>query len=297
MIAFIDIIIFTFAYTYLYILDFMEIICMYKFIVSDLDGTLLSSECKITNYTKKVIQDLYKKGFCFLFASGRHYFEILEICNYCKITAFMITSNGAKIYNLNKKLIFTSNIDKHVIVNLLKHIDLDTDIIMHMYCNEKWYIHKKNIEKYYYNDKSSCKYQVSDFYFFEMDNVSKIFFTSNYFSKLFLLREKIINLFKSDLDLAFSSKTCLEIMSKKVSKGNALTFLMKYLNSSLTDCIAFGNAMNDIDMLKIAGKACIMLNSDLELKNQLPYAEIVLSNDNDGVARYLEVFLKKEVLS
>lgn len=270
---------------------------MYKFIVSDLDGTLLSSEYKITNYTKKVIQDLYKKGFFFLFASGRHYFEILEICNYCKITAFMITSNGAKIYDLNKNLIFTSDIDKNVILNLLNYVDLDTDIIMHMYCNEKWYIHKKNVEKYCYNKKLSCKYQVSDFYFFEMDNVSKIFFTSNNFSKLSILRKKIINLFESNLDLVFSSKTCLEIMSKKVSKGNALIFLMKYLNCSLTDCIAFGNAMNDIDMLKIVGKACIMLNSDLELKNKLPYAEIVLSNDNDGVARYLEFFLKKEVLS
>ncbi|WP_321160487.1 HAD-IIB family hydrolase [Buchnera aphidicola] len=246
-------------------------------------------------------KELYRicitKDFVFFFASGRHYFEILEICNYCKITAFMITSNGAKIYNLDKKLIFTSNIDKDVIANLLRYIDLDTDIIMHMYCNEKWYIHKKNIEKYYYNYRSSSQYQVSDFYFFKMDNVSKIFFTSNYFSKLFLLKEKIIDLFKSDLDWVFSSKTCLEIMSKKVSKGNALTFLMKYLNSSLTDCIAFGNAMNDMDMLKIVGKACIMVNSDLELKKQLPYAEIVLSNDNDGVARYLEVFLKKSVLS
>ncbi|CAL4317979.1 Cof-type HAD-IIB family hydrolase [Buchnera aphidicola] len=270
---------------------------MYKFIVSDLDGTLLSSEYKITNYTKKIIQDLYKKGFCFFFASGRHYFEILEICNYCQIAAFMISSNGAKIYNLNKKLIFTSNIDKHVILNLLHHIDLDTNIIMHMYCNEKWYIHKKNIEKYYYDDRSSCGYHVSDFYFFKMDNVSKIFFTSNHYSKLSLLREKITNLFKSDLNLSFSSKTCLEIMSKKVSKGNALNFLMKYLNCSLKDCIVFGNAMNDMDMLKIAGKACIMLNSDLELKNQLPHAEIVLSNDNDGVARYLEVFLNKKVLS
>jgi len=81
-------------------------------------------------------------------------------------------------------------------------------------------------------------------------------------------------------------------MSKKVSKGNALFFLIKYLNYSLKNCIAFGNAMNDIEMLKISGKACIVQNADLELKSKLPYIEVIKSNDEDGVASYLDRLYK-----
>ena len=36
---------------------------MYKAIAVDLDGTLLSSENKITQYTKKIIEILIKKHF------------------------------------------------------------------------------------------------------------------------------------------------------------------------------------------------------------------------------------------
>ncbi|CAL4042032.1 Pyridoxal phosphate phosphatase YigL [Buchnera aphidicola (Pemphigus populi)] len=266
---------------------------MYNIIVSDLDGTLLSSEYKITDYTKKIIQILYQQGFFFVFATGRHYFDVLEICNYCEITAFMITSNGAQIYNLDKHLIFACDIKSNVISNFLQNINLDTDVVMQMYCKNQWYIDRKNIKKYFFYQGSYFKHQVVDFDCFKMDNVSKIFFTSNNRNKLSLLKKEIMHLFKEDLNISFSSNTCLEIMSKKVSKGNALIFLMKYLNFSLKNCITFGNAMNDIEMLKISGKACIVQNSDLALKNKLPYVEVIGSNDNNGVACYLDSFLKK----
>lgn len=265
---------------------------MYNVIVFDLDGTLLSSKYKITNYTKKVIQMLYKKKFHLVFATGCHYLEVLEICNDCKITAFMITSNGAKIYNLNRDLIFTCSIKKNIILKLLNNIDLGTDIVMQMYCDDEWYINKINIEKYCFNKGSSFKYKVLDVNYFKIDNVSKVFFTSNNFNQLSLLKKKIKSLFKKDLNLSFSSITCLEIMSKRVSKGNALIFLMKYLNFSLKDCISFGNAMNDIEMLKVSGKACMVQNADLELKNKLPHIEIIQSNDEDGVAFYLDRLYK-----
>ena len=135
----------------------MEIVSMYNIIVFDLDGTLLSSEYKITDYTKKIIQTLYKKRLYLVFATGCHYLEVLEICNDFKITAFMITSNGAKIYNLNRDLIFTCSIKKNIILELLNNIDLGTDIVMQMYCDDQWYINKINIEKYFFNKETSFK--------------------------------------------------------------------------------------------------------------------------------------------
>ncbi|HXK00405.1 MAG TPA: Cof-type HAD-IIB family hydrolase [Buchnera sp. (in: enterobacteria)] len=265
---------------------------MYDVIVVDLDGTLLSSEHKVTDYTKKIIQTLYKKKFYLVFATGCHYFEVLKICNYCQVSAFMITSNGAKIYDLNRDLIFTCSIKKDIIIKLLNNIDLGTNIVMHMYCNNQWYINKTNIEQYFCHKGSSFKYKVLDFNSFTMDNVSKVFFTSNNCNQLSLLKKKIECLFNKDLNLSFSSTTCFEIMSKKVSKGNALIFLMKYLKISLKNCISFGNAMNDIEMLRISGKACIVQNADLELINQLPHIEVIKSNNEDGVASYLDCLYK-----
>lgn len=47
-------------------------------------------------------------------------------------------------------------------------------------------------------------------------------------------------------------------MAGGVSKGHALEAVAKKLGYSLQDCIAFGDGMNDAEMLSMAGKGCIM---------------------------------------
>ena len=47
-------------------------------------------------------------------------------------------------------------------------------------------------------------------------------------------------------------------------------------------------------MLKSTGKGLIMGNAPESLKNKLSYLEVILTNDNEGVATYLsEKLLKK----
>ena len=43
----------------------------YKVLVLDLDGTLTNSKKKITDYTKKILLNLQKKGVHIVLASGR----------------------------------------------------------------------------------------------------------------------------------------------------------------------------------------------------------------------------------
>ena len=45
----------------------------YKIVVSDLDGTLLNSQHRISDYTVRTIRKLEKKGIKFVIATGRHY--------------------------------------------------------------------------------------------------------------------------------------------------------------------------------------------------------------------------------
>lgn len=50
-----------------------------KFVVSDLDGTLLNSKSQVSDYTIKVINDLYNKGIPFAIATGRAYCSTKDI--------------------------------------------------------------------------------------------------------------------------------------------------------------------------------------------------------------------------
>ena len=63
--------------------------------------------------------------------------------------------------------------------------------------------------------------------------------------------------------------------------------MVESLGYQLKDSIAFGDGMNDYEMLKIAGKGCIMKDASPELKSLLPELEVIGSNADDAVPHYL----------
>ncbi|UPT14420.1 Cof-type HAD-IIB family hydrolase [Buchnera aphidicola] len=260
---------------------------MYRIITVDLDGTLLSPQNKITKYTKKIIKLLLSKGLYVVFASGRHHIDMMYIRDSLNIKIFMITSNGAKIYGLDNQLIFENDLNIDIASNLIYLTHLDSDIITQVYQNDHWYINNSKIKNNFCPSLSLLQYQYFHPDTFNFSKISKIFFTSNNFKKLFNLEKHIIDSLDKKVHANFSSPGCLEVISGKTSKGFGLKIISNNLGISLKECITFGNGMNDYDMLKISGKACIMENSDLRLKNILPHAEVIGNNKDDSVAVFL----------
>ncbi|MEN2908208.1 Pyridoxal phosphate phosphatase YigL [Mannheimia haemolytica] len=87
--------------------------------------------------------------------------------------------------------------------------------------------------------------------------------------------------------MTYSALLCLEVMAKGVCKANALAELVKLRGYTLADCIAFGDGMNDVEMLSLAGKGCLMGNADPRLKAVLPNNEVIGFNKDEAVASYL----------
>ncbi|QCI19617.1 MAG: Cof-type HAD-IIB family hydrolase [Buchnera aphidicola (Brevicoryne brassicae)] len=267
---------------------------MCRIITVDLDGTLLSSKNKITEYTKKIINLLTKKNF-FIIASGRHYLDVIKIRDILNIQSFMITSNGARIYDLDNKLIFSDDLDKDIALKLCKIVYEDKDIITQIYRNNKWYINNNKIDNNFCPSLTSLEYKNFNLENFRFNKINKIFFTSKNFHKLYNLEKKIIQSWNNKVNISFSVPGCLEVVSGKSSKGYGLKLISRLLNIPLKNCFSFGDGMNDHDMLVVSGKSYIMKNADLRLKNALPNVKIIESNDNDGVAKCLyEIFIKNK---
>ena len=61
----------------------------------------------------------------------------------------------------------------------------------------------------------------------------------------------------------------------------------------LKNTIAIGDDYNDVSMFKIAGYSVVMQNANNEVKKYADY--ITLSNEENGVAVFLEKLLKNEI--
>ena len=77
-------------------------------------------------------------------------------------------------------------------------------------------------------------------------------------------------------------------MAQGVSKGAALARVAERLGVALGEVIAFGDGMNDLEMLQLVGKGVRMANADPRLQEALPHLEEIGNNREESVARYLE---------
>jgi hydroxymethylpyrimidine pyrophosphatase-like HAD family hydrolase len=76
-------------------------------------------------------------------------------------------------------------------------------------------------------------------------------------------------------------------MTSDVSKGRALKFVLNRLDIDTAHCVAFGDNMNDIDLLETAGRPFMMKNANPDLARLLPNIPRTGNNFEAGVAHQL----------
>ena len=77
-----------------------------------------------------------------------------------------------------------------------------------------------------------------------------------------------------------------QIMHKDATKANAVAALARYWIIAQSEIVAFGDDLNDIDLLIYAGVGVAVANALDEVRAIAKY--ICDANENDGVAKWLE---------
>ncbi|CAH6885229.1 phosphosugar phosphatase YigL [Vibrio chagasii] len=264
-----------------------------KIVASDLDGTLLAPNHQLSDFTKLTLKKLHEQGYTFIFATGRHHVDVAGIRQIAGIPAYMITSNGARVHDQNDQLMYSQNVPQELVQPVIDIVRQDPNIFIHMYQNEDWLLDREDEMLAKFHSESGFSYKR-----FEADNapndgIAKVFFTHPEQDHEYLVtfEQKLKEAFGDKLNVAFSTPWCLEVMAAEVSKGHALDAVAKSLNLTLDNCVAFGDGMNDAEMLAMAGKGLIMGTSHGKVMQALPDNEVIGSNADDAVAHYLEKHL------
>lgn len=72
-----------------------------------------------------------------------------------------------------------------------------------------------------------------------------------------------------------------------VSKGAAFVRVAERLGIALSEVVAVGDCVNDLEMLSLPGKGILMENADPRLADALAYLERLGSHRDEAVARWL----------
>ena len=267
----------------------IEIVKNKKIIFIDSDGTLRDSSGVISERVKKAIQENKKKGNKIIISTSRPRYQIIKVVEEVLADDIVISSNGSEIYDSkNKRIIFNSFIEYDELIKLVEYAYLkdirliltmdDYDCVTKDIRNSNQKLLNKNDYK---NELINC-------------NVKQCMFIDKNSNEIFKLKDILSKNDKLNIvDESNEKSKCCEkwfsIVNSNCSKGNAIKILIKYLNVPIENTIAIGNDKNDISMFEVAGLSVAVANASEDIKNKVDY--ITLSNDEDGVALFLESLL------
>ena len=256
-----------------------------KFVVSDLDGTLLNPQSELSLNAIKSVALLLEKDFRFTLCSGRNLGRVLPFANTLGVKEPLITTGGALVVDAHANTIINrqglAENELAWMVDYARQADLG---ILFMFTDEAVYELRSNNGKGVYPARFLDLIQgVPDLLFLDTSDVLKI----NLFGSPEKLQaaKEFIEKNSSSFELCFVEGH-LEILRRNVNKGNALVHLAQYLDIPLESVLVIGDDANDISMFKVAGYSVAMGNALEELKEIAD--EICLSNAEDGAALFFK---------
>ncbi|MBN3813813.1 Cof-type HAD-IIB family hydrolase [Paraburkholderia sp. Ac-20347] len=262
---------------------------MYKVIATDLDGTLLNADHQVDPFTVATLQTLDAQGIRFIIATGRHYCDVAAIRGVLGVPAYLITSNGARVHAPDDALIHASNLPEPMIRRLVAPdtVGAHGRVIVSLYTDKEWFIDRDARELLAFHQDSGFTYRVTDdLASLGGAGIAKALYIGDP-ADLAHVRSSLEREFGDALYITYSLPDCLEVMVAGVSKGRALRVVLERLNEQAARCVAFGDNMNDIDMLETAGHPFMMNNANPDLITRLPQVPRIGNNFEAGVAHHL----------
>lgn len=261
---------------------------MYQVIATDLDGTLLNGEHQLDAFTVATVRHLAQAGIHFVIATGRHYCDAAGIRDLLGVRPYLVTSNGARIHAPDDTVIYAQNLLPAAVRRLVhpEVAGLHGRVIVNLFADDAWLIDRDAPHLLALYRDSGFGYEVIDMRTHGGTDVAKVLYIGEP-DDLARIAENLEHEFGNTIYVTYSLPDCLEVMAANVSKGRALQFVLGRLGAQASRCVAFGDNMNDIDLLETAGFPFVMHNANPGLIARLPHVPRIGGNFEAGVARQL----------
>ena len=174
-----------------------------KVVVSDLDGTLLNTQHRISDYTKSIFQELHNQNYLIVVATGRHHLDAMAIIEKLEVPVYLVSSNGARIHSPEKEELFSFNLDSDVVKAAL-NVEIDPEITVVLFKENVWQTNKVSEKLNAFQEKLNYRPELVDYKKLEDFGAIKIFFSCDNHEKLVKLKDDILANSSEHLHHAFS---------------------------------------------------------------------------------------------
>lgn len=286
---------------------------MIKLIASDMDGTLVSSNHKISEADARAVKKAQEKGIEFIITTGRSYEDAVPQVQQAGIECSYLVMNGSELRNANGKIIQSLYLSEMLVRDIVAELE-KANLCVELYTTggtftpsdaerRKWAVAAKinqfhpkiSVEEAYKSAGEHFLYRevtpiASLDEIFENDYfVGKIISFSHDTEKIAALRRTLPAIYSVNVTGSFAIN--LEITNPLADKGQAIKTYAEKKGIHLKEIMTIGDSYNDLGMLdERFGYTVAMGNAIEEVKEAAKYQTD--TNDENGVGKAIERFVQ-----
>ena len=229
-----------------------------KLIASDMDGTLLDENGQVPPETFDLILALREHGVRFVASSGRRYDRLCDFFSPVKDRMDFVASNGAQVFADGVQI--DREVYSHLAIRrLAKTVAMFPNMHLALFDRTKSYL---------LDDEDKVVREVDK----DLPNVERIYELpapqvsiikasifcddGNVMDNAYVLQRELGGLFT----FAPSGSSYIDAMQPGISKASGIAQVMEYHGIDASEGRAFGDAMNDYEIIRFVGTGCAMAN-------------------------------------
>ncbi|WP_246943746.1 HAD family hydrolase [Bacillus pinisoli] len=232
----------------------------YKVVFLDIDGTILRPDHTIQDSTKTAIKRLQKQGIIVFLATGRPLHEIKELGEELNITSFIAYNGAYAIFEGEE--IFKETMPSKDVTRFLEIAQLENHQLV-------FYTHEKNV---FSSREPEIVQRFIDTFHLKQNAIYSPAINQEVLGITIMTDQELASRHYQEFkEIHFTTvnvkglTNCLDVIRDHVNKGVAVKAVLDRLGLSPESAIAFGDGMNDKEMLMTVGEGFAMGNGHPDL--------------------------------
>lgn len=267
-----------------------------KIIATDLDGMLLNSDLKLSERNREVLKKLKSQGVRIVLCTGRPFDGMKHLIGELDLSGadYCVSYNGSLVQSCDgKEVLHEASISAYDFREIAAYF-AGFGLGAHGMTRDKMYTYDKSIHPLTVRESYLGNLPITVLKDEDLvpEKIIKVMAVGNP-EALEKAEQGFTKVTSASFSLNKSEAFYLEIMQDGDNKARALKILLDKLNLSSEQLMAFGNNLNDLEMLTFAQVGVAVGNAITELKEVSDF--VTETNDHDGVAQFLEqYYVRKE---
>ena len=261
-----------------------------RFLLSDMDGTLLLPDHSLSQRTIDAVHALREAGVLFSLATGRPPKAMLQMIEALGVDLPTAAFNGGTIVNPDGSLLVAHYLPAAAALTTLALFADEPDIEVWVFSAGEWWVKDPN-GPMVPREQHALGYPPVAVESFEpfIARIDKIVAASTNTGLLIELEARLLPLVGEQAQVSRSQPVYLDVTAMQANKGQALATLAEFLGVPLEQTAAMGDGGNDPAMFHRAGLSIAMGQAEEHVKRQA--VVVTGANTEDGAALAIERYI------